>query len=473
MILMKKGVRFLSAVSAMVLTIPYCVGTNAFARDMDAGELWDMFIDRGLSEAGTAGVIANLQAESALSSHNLQNVYEDILGMSDWEYVAAVDSGAYSYDRFVYDEAGFGLPQFTYFTRKANFLDAAQNIGCSIENPNLQVEFIMDELMVDYPGLLNVLRTTDDVYEAASRFMKDYEQPADTSDSAVWFRYEIAQSIFNSYSQGLWHSYTPLEPVYNIPDNSPSLAANIGDIVMFNGTNHHYSAWDQSGGSYCGSGAVQITDVCPASPYSLHAVAVDGSSSDCWGWISGSEISYDIPQMQTVQPAPVYTEPKIQQSGTYNVGDVVMFNGNTHHLSAFDSSGGSFCTSGAVQITDVYYDGTYQYHAVGVDGSSCWGWVSAYDLSPMGSAPVADTSYTPAPAVQQSGEIQIGSTVYFHGGGHYAWSGADEPAGYPTAGTAIVTDIDYGSAHPYHVIHSDGESWVYGYCNASSLELLY
>ena len=137
MILMKKGVRFLSAVSAMVLTIPYCVGTNAFARDMDAGELWDMFIDRGLSEAGSAGVIANLQAESALSSHNLQNVYEDILGMSDWEYVAAVDSGAYSYDRFVYDEAGFGLPQFTYFTRKANFLDAAQNIGCSIENPNL------------------------------------------------------------------------------------------------------------------------------------------------------------------------------------------------------------------------------------------------------------------------------------------------------------------------------------------------
>ena len=458
---MKKN-RIISAVSALLLTIPFGAETIASAEQVDPAWLWQRFIDNGMTEAGAAGVVANLKAESALLSENLQDTYEDYLGYSDYGYVWAVDN--YAYNDFVYDEAGFGLPQFTYYARKDNFLRAVRDNNASIASKEVQVDFIMEELRNEYPSLLYTLQTTDSVYEAASSFMCEYEQPADQSYGAIEGRYDLAAYYYNKYANGYAPSYTPSYNEYDI----------VGDTVMFNGTNHHTSAWDGTAGSYCGSGMVQITDVCQGSPYSLHAVSVDGGS--CWGWISASEISYDTPAY--VEPSapeliyePVQTEPVYQNSGSINVGDIMMFNGNTHHLSAFDTTGGSYCTSGQVQITDIYYDGNYQYHAVGIDGSSCWGWVSANDLSPVGGSAV--TTYEPAPTVVQSGDIQIGSTVYFYGGGHYSWSGADSPEDYPPAGKAVVTNIVEGSEHPYHIVHADDSSWVYGYCDADSIEFLY
>ena len=74
----------------------------------------------GLNCAAACGVIANLNAESALNPKNLQNSYEKSLGYTDSSYTAAVDSGAY--DNFVKDAAGYGLAQWTYWSRKQNLL---------------------------------------------------------------------------------------------------------------------------------------------------------------------------------------------------------------------------------------------------------------------------------------------------------------------------------------------------------------
>ena len=71
---------------------------------------------KGLNEYGIAGLMANLFAESALNPKNLQNSYEKSLGYTDETYTAAVDSGKYT--NFVHDSAGYGLAQWTYWSRK-------------------------------------------------------------------------------------------------------------------------------------------------------------------------------------------------------------------------------------------------------------------------------------------------------------------------------------------------------------------
>ena len=74
-------------------------------------KIWNYLVGKGLSEAGAAGLMGNLYAESGLRPNNLQNSYEKSLGYSDEAYTAAVDSG--SYGNFVRDSAGYGLAQWT------------------------------------------------------------------------------------------------------------------------------------------------------------------------------------------------------------------------------------------------------------------------------------------------------------------------------------------------------------------------
>ena len=78
--------------------------------------IWDYFKNKGLTDCGIAGLMGNLYAESGLNSTNLQNVYEKQLGMTDTEYTAAVDNGTYT--NFIKDSAGYGLAQWTYWSRK-------------------------------------------------------------------------------------------------------------------------------------------------------------------------------------------------------------------------------------------------------------------------------------------------------------------------------------------------------------------
>ena len=75
-------------------------------------------------------MMGNLFAESALSPINLQNTYNTKLGYSDAAYTEAVDNGKYK--NFVKDSAGYGLAQWTYWSRKEALLNYAKSKGKSI-----------------------------------------------------------------------------------------------------------------------------------------------------------------------------------------------------------------------------------------------------------------------------------------------------------------------------------------------------
>ena len=103
--------------------------------------IWQFLKKQGFTDAGAAGMMGNLFAESALSPINLQNTYEKKLGYSDSAYTAAVDNGTYT--NFVKDSAGYGLAQWTFWSRKQNLLNYAKSKGVSIGDLNMQLEFLM------------------------------------------------------------------------------------------------------------------------------------------------------------------------------------------------------------------------------------------------------------------------------------------------------------------------------------------
>ena len=106
--------------------------------------IWNYLTAAGLNACGAAGLVGNLYAESGLSHTNLQNTYDKKLGYTDAAYTAAVDSG--TYDNFARDSAGYGLAQWTYWSRKQNLLDYARGKGKSVGDLETRLEFLLKEL---------------------------------------------------------------------------------------------------------------------------------------------------------------------------------------------------------------------------------------------------------------------------------------------------------------------------------------
>ena len=75
--------------------------------------------------------------------------------MSDAEYTAAVDNG--SYTNFVHDKAGYGLAQWTYYSRKQALFDYAKAAAASIGDLNMQLAFLWQELQ-GYKSVMKVLK---------------------------------------------------------------------------------------------------------------------------------------------------------------------------------------------------------------------------------------------------------------------------------------------------------------------------
>lgn len=161
-------------------------------------KIWNFLIGKGLNANGTAGLMGNLYAESGLRPNNLQNTYETKLGYTDDGYTAAVDSGAYG--NFVKDAAGYGLAQWTYWSRKQNLLNYAKSVGKSIGDLEMQLGFLWKELSEGYSGLLQTLKTATTVKAASTAVLLQYERPANQSESVQNTRASYGQKYYDKYA---------------------------------------------------------------------------------------------------------------------------------------------------------------------------------------------------------------------------------------------------------------------------------
>lgn len=153
---------------------------------------------QGLNDYAVCGLMGNLYAESGLNPVNLQNTFEKKLGYTDVSYTVAVDNGTYT--NFVKDSAGYGLAQWTYWSRKQALLNHAKNKHKSIGDLEMQLEFLLKEL-ADY-GLLPMLKSCKSVREASNLILLKFEKPASMNIASTQAkRAGYGQAYYEKYAK--------------------------------------------------------------------------------------------------------------------------------------------------------------------------------------------------------------------------------------------------------------------------------
>lgn len=160
--------------------------------------IWNYFKSHGLNDFGTAGIMGNLYAESGLNPKNLQQTYERKLGYSDDSYTDAVDHGIYM--NFVKDSAGYGIAQWTFWSRKQALFSFAKSREKSIGDLNMQLDFLMKELREGYIGVLNTLCNATSVLEASNEVLFRFERPANQDESVQAKRCAFGQRYYDLFA---------------------------------------------------------------------------------------------------------------------------------------------------------------------------------------------------------------------------------------------------------------------------------
>lgn len=160
--------------------------------------IWDFLKSNGLTNAGAAGLMGNLFAESSLIPSNLQNTINKKLGLTDAEYTQKVNDGIYT--NFIHDGAGYGLAQWSYYSRKQSLLNYARSTGRSIGDLNMQLEFLISELKNSFPKVWNVLISSNNLQECSNIVLKEFERSARKDEASVQMtRRQYGQKYLDMY----------------------------------------------------------------------------------------------------------------------------------------------------------------------------------------------------------------------------------------------------------------------------------
>lgn len=228
--------------------------------------IWNFLKSKGLNGYAVAGIWGNLKKESGFRPDNLQNTYEKKYGFSDAEYTAAVDSGAYG--NFVHDSAGYGLAQWTFWSRKKALYDRAKAAGVSIGDLNMQLVFLWEEIQ-GYKQVMNVLNNAGSVQAASDAIMTGYEKPGDQSEAAKQVRRAYSQEGFDKYAgSGSASTASPLP--YLVRVEIPDLNIRTGPGTDFDKT-----------GEYTGIGTFTIVE------------EADGKGAEKWGLLKSGSAKRD------------------------------------------------------------------------------------------------------------------------------------------------------------------------------------
>lgn len=179
---------------------------------MSAKEIYIRLREYGMTPAGACAMLGNMQAESGLKSEIVQ------LGMtslSDEDYTHRANSGAVD---FVHDGIGYGLCQWTFWSRKHGLLEFAKSRGVSVGNEAMQVEYAVKELKTGYSTLWDYLCSTEAVATATAEICTKFEWPAVLNISR---RIEYADQNFALAEAEGWESAVHNEDISEDKPTTP------------------------------------------------------------------------------------------------------------------------------------------------------------------------------------------------------------------------------------------------------------
>lgn len=428
-------------------------------------KIWNYLVGKGLSAEGAAGLMGNLYAESGLNPQNLQNTYEKKLGYTDATYTAAVDSG--KYQNFVHDSAGYGLAQWTYWSRKEALLDYAKSHGKSVGDLETQLGYLMQELEHDYKAVLSTLKSTGSVKAASNVVLLKFERPADQGVAVQNARAKIGQAYYDKYA-----AKAAQEGEMSMTEQQ--LRKKYVDYAIT------YLGCKESDGSH-----KKIIDL-----YNSHKPLAQGYKmkyTDAWCacYVSAMAIGCGLEDIIPLEVSCGRYITLAKNMGiwvesdryTPKMGDLILYD--------WDDTGSGDATTGAdhigivvsvtgktIKVIEGNNGDAVAYRTIQVNGRYIRGFVTPKYASAAGetssTSGSSGSSGSAASSSDASLEYKVGDTVQFSGGKHYAASNASSGTTVK-AGPAKITALAKGAKHPYHVIHTDSTSTVYGWVDATAI----
>ena len=158
---------------------------------MSKQKIYNLLRKAGMTEAGALGVLGNWECESNCEPGRVQGDFSPFRTVSK-AYVQGLVSGKTSMASFSRDQRGFGLAQWTYFSRKEEMYHEWKTSGLAIDSVEFQVGFALKEFQRDFPNDLQTLKTTNDIYTACQVVCARFENPAVHNVGA---RFEAAKKI--------------------------------------------------------------------------------------------------------------------------------------------------------------------------------------------------------------------------------------------------------------------------------------
>jgi len=479
-------------------------------------KMWNYLKSKGLNDCGAAGLLGNIQAESALKQNNLENIGNTRLGMTDEQYVSAVDNGGYT--NFVNDAFGFGICQWTYHTRKRALYEYAKSKNKSIGDLEMQLDFLYKELSESYPSVLKTLKNATSVKEASNAVLLQFERPADQSVAVQNKRASYGQTYYDKYAGQVSDVSPATYSIFNMRTTKPE-AGNKYYITKANGgwsdaikgsptdancdvlpncVGYAYGRFNEIGGyGYCKhlrpvnaenfmqyKGSLEVGQTPKVGACMVWQKGNTLSNSDGAGHVAIVEKVVSSTQIITSESAyggpAFYTQTRNKGTGNWGMGSAYAFLGFIYNPavngSTTVSSNVTTNSSGEevyiVKIHDTLsaiaakYGTTYQalakYNNISNPNRISVGQqikIPGKNVSTNTNANVRNKSWTP----------KVGDVVMYNGNKHYVNANAAVGSACKSGKAKITSTYQVGkSKHPYHLVGVSGGSTVYGWVDEGS-----
>lgn len=191
--------------------------------------IWSMLVSAIGNEYGVAGLMGNLYAESGLIPYRKQGDYTGYPYQPSLDYTNAVKNGTKSEYTFVHDSIGYGLAQWTYYSRKQAYFNYVGQANIGDLTPT--VNFLVHELQTSFPSVWSVLVNTPDIKTASDVVLHDFENPKDQSAAVEHARWQYGVSIYNAFSGSQPVPPTPPDPP--IPPTPPAPTVEVHNMPLY------------------------------------------------------------------------------------------------------------------------------------------------------------------------------------------------------------------------------------------------
>ena len=181
-------------------------------RDERYGQtIYNLLMAHFHNDIGVSGLMGNLQAESYLTPYRMQSELSESATIS-YNYANDVVQGNITKTQFVangqssiwyngieYPGTGFGLAQWTWYTRKSALYEWRITNEYVDFGVNCTVSFLIHELSTDYPECYDMVMNGTNLRTVSDYILANFENPQDQSTEMKIHRYKLAAAILNDY----------------------------------------------------------------------------------------------------------------------------------------------------------------------------------------------------------------------------------------------------------------------------------